>query len=178
MSMSAAPPWLFSATLGVAGVSYYQAAVKTVSINDTVVLAHSLTNKDPWAVGIYTEDKQLVGYLPKELAKKLTNTNFGGTPGGRWAGVVTETTQYENIKGLRIKVLKAYKTTSAYVKDITNVEENTEYVYSKDGSRMGKILKKTEQTVTIETEDGTHVWPVGLLYKNKNGHYTVSSTLA
>lgn len=178
MGMSATPNWLFNATLGIAGVSYYQHVVKTVQIGDMLVLAHSLTTKDPWAVGVYTKEQQLVGYLPKDLAKKLTNSRLGGTPGGRWEGVVTETTQYEDIKGLRIKVVKAWKTTQVHIKDITNSEEEPEKIYTQAGEPLGDIIDRTMYTLTVKTKNGTHVWPVNMLNKNEKGHYIVSEALA
>lgn len=86
--------------LAVVGVSYRQDEVRTVKVDDDVILRHDTANpRDANAVTVETCDGRVLGFIGKDLAPRLS----GVTPGGVWSAVVSEVLGQETV-GLRVRI--------------------------------------------------------------------------
>lgn len=87
--------------LPVVGVSHRQDGVRHVVEGDRLRLSHERTNThDPNALAVHhVPSGELLGYLPRDLAARLTRR----TPGGVWQGLVVEVFRSETW-GLRLRL--------------------------------------------------------------------------
>jgi len=84
----------------VAGVSFRQEAVRTVVEGDEVRVRHDVTNRhDPNACEVVTLDGAALGFVPRDLAPRLSTNH----PGGVWAGRVVEVLRNDTW-GLRVQI--------------------------------------------------------------------------
>src|SRR5690606_14169063 len=84
----------------VSGVSFRQAAVKTVVENDRLWIRHDTLNEhDPYACQVTRLDGTPLGFVPRHLAARLS----GPHPGGVWKALVEEVLRGDTW-GLRVRV--------------------------------------------------------------------------
>ena len=82
-------------------MSFRQEVVRNLHDGAVIYLSHDAGNSvDPWACAVHTELGQIIGFVPKALAQRLTS----GSEGGSWRGRVTDMYLWEGIWGVEIEV--------------------------------------------------------------------------
>jgi hypothetical protein len=94
-------PLPLNCVLVVAGVSFRQDVVAAVVEEDELRIRHDLENAhDPHACRVETLTGELLGYVPKGLAPRLS----GPHPGGLWRAKVAEVLPGPEATGLRVRL--------------------------------------------------------------------------
>lgn len=176
-------PLPLNTILKVNGVSFHQAAVRTVVEYDEVRITHIRDHPyDPYACAVTTMDGRLLGFIPRDLNARLAVPH----PGGVWRGKI-ETVYRNKTWGLRVRVCELlsqgpqdYGATRPGLRhrsdgvieaehgvvavtpvevdeDSVAVEENDEevvQVVARSGRLLGELLQRDGNTVRVLTEAG------------------------
>lgn len=96
--------------LPIVGVSFYQDAIKAIEVGDPVLLYHDVDNEyDSNAVAAKSVGGELLGFLPRNLASRVSDPTMGGVADCRYEAIVCDKTSFEQDDGtighgLRVKI--------------------------------------------------------------------------
>lgn len=156
----------------VVGVSWHQEVVTQMVEGAPVVLYHQPDNPhDAHACAVETPGGAQLGYLPREVAKRLSEE----CRGGRWTGEVSEVLPGHDCWGIRVRVLRVAgytDTREPEPKDATGTPEERSgghlpEVRSKSGRVLGTLVLAGDGRVVvcgangIETNYPAHLVSVG-----------------
>jgi hypothetical protein len=144
----------FPAICPVAGVSFKQIEVGNVRLKDKVQIVRDETNTfDTFACKVSVEGI-LVGYLPRNIAKKLCNGSEAFTS---WPGEVIEILVGVNFTGLRIKISSPAGDTPAHQPNPDAPAEPSLRVFARSGRLLGNFISEQATTVLVQTKTGSEV---------------------
>jgi len=156
----------------VTGVTFYPDALRKVEEGMIAELYHDKENTfDSNAVAVKVSGAQ-VGFLPKELARRVVQTG-----GNFWSGVIVNVLKSNNGIGLRLSVEKEIPrpfTESGADKPNENIALQLKpnlaskiEVKARSGRILGTLLSKDSSFTTVLTSQGREVrYPNGLLFDN------------
>lgn len=153
----------------VAGVSFRQNVVMTLTEGDPVRVEHDTGNEhDSHACAIYTDTGTHIGYVPKSLAYRLSALR----PGGTWRGSITEVLRGETW-GVRVRLDGTTASTppalthrrddvvehaNGTVALTVDVEQGgppaCKQVFAKSGRLLGTLDSSRDGRVTVVTSQG------------------------
>jgi hypothetical protein len=156
----------------VVGVSWHQDVVTQMAEGAPVVLYHQRDNPhDAHACVVETAGGVQLGYLPKAVARRLSERHAGG----RWLGEISEVLPGHDCWGIRIRVLKEDESSEPGGSPVLGADSTTSMrssgrpaeVRSKSGRVLGTLVLAGDGRVVVcgpngvETNYPAHLVSVG-----------------
>lgn len=153
---------ILSATISVAGASFHQEALLDVSEGDVVIVKHEPGNAyDPYAYEIVLhKTNKRIGYVPKQLARKIFNTGEKIVP-----GCINEINYFRDLRTVNIALNGTAKNTrdgkgggSIAATKASHASKNTKnnvcMIVTSTGRVLGKFISDDGRHTKVSNEDG------------------------